>query len=284
MKSTATLWAAGCSCCYAFCAPNQAPLPPLPTVAMAGGRCHSPLMQLPFLQQNAPKDQQAMRELKLMKEKPFMDWAVDDKWQIRLGLLYAAVTAVVSLPISYSTYPVLPEELKELVLSSHIGTGAALLVFVARLRVGWGYVSGRLRNRINYYEEGGASGRVGTRGFEARKDSATLLRDRLVEKEEVQPRLERINGVVTPLLLSIVLAIAALDRSEVATLKVLSGDEAISYTNRLRKDDEFAAREQAKALEKALRGGQVRPTYCDSRYYKILAGGNAQGGVGCDGY
>ena len=26
----------------------------------------------------------------------------------------------------------------------------------------------------------------------------------------------------------------------------------------------------------------VKPLYCDSRYYKILAGGNSQGGVGCN--
>ena len=27
----------------------------------------------------------------------------------------------------------------------------------------------------------------------------------------------------------------------------------------------------------------IKPLYCDSRYYKILAGGNGQGGVGCGG-
>ena len=29
-------------------------------------------------------------------------------------------------------------------------------------------------------------------------------------------------------------------------------------------------------------GEGVLPTYCNSRYYKILAGGNSQGGVGCN--
>ena len=67
-----------------------------------------------------------------------------------------------------------------------------------------------------------------------------------------------------------------------ATLKTLSGEEAIRYTNRLRGDDEFAAREQARARRKADANGEgVKPAYCDSRYYKILAGGNGQGGVGC---
>ena len=34
-------------------------------------------------------------------------------------------------------------------------------------------------------------------------------------------------------------------------------------------------------LNNEQRGGMVKPGYCDSRYYKILAGGNSQGGVGC---
>ena len=67
-----------------------------------------------------------------------------------------------------------------------------------------------------------------------------------------------------------------------STLKTLSGDAAIDYTNRLRGDDAFAAREQARAQRKADENGEgVKPAYCDSRYYKILAGGNGQGGVGC---
>jgi len=44
--------------------------------------------------------------------------------------------------------------------------------------------------------------------------------------------------------------------------------------------------EQARARERF--GGDadsqenLKPLYCDSRYYKILAGGNGQGGVGCN--
>lgn len=53
---------------------------------------------------------------------------------------------------------------------------------------------------------------------------------------------------------------------------------------RLRADDEFAAKEQQRALRKMQDDGSgVKPAYCDSRYYKILAGGNGQGGVGCGG-
>ena len=69
-----------------------------------------------------------------------------------------------------------------------------------------------------------------------------------------------------------------------ATLKTIYGDNARDFTNRLRGDDEFAAREQQRAQRKMQEDGTgVLPAYCDSRYYKILAGGNGQGGVGCGG-
>ena len=41
-------------------------------------------------------------------------------------------------------------------------------------------------------------------------------------------------------------------------------------------------REQKRAQRKINEDGTGgKPLYCDSRYYKILAGGNGQGGVGC---
>ena len=43
-----------------------------------------------------------------------------------------------------------------------------------------------------------------------------------------------------------------------ATLKTISGESAKDYTNRLRGDDEFAAREQQRALRK----GQVYMYAC----------------------
>jgi hypothetical protein len=43
----------------------------------------------------------------------------------------------------------------------------------------------------------------------------------------------------------------------------------------------FYQAEQQKQLNKARVGGEMRPLYCDSRYYRIMAGGNGQGGVGC---
>ena len=55
------------------------------------------------------------------------------------------------------------------------------------------------------------------------------------------------------------------------------------FDNRLRGDDEFARQEQIRAQSRGDIEGNAMPTYCNSRYYKILAGGNSQGGVGCGG-
>ena len=64
-----------------------------------------------------------------------------------------------------------------------------------------------------------------------------------------------------------------------ATLKTLVGDDARRFDNRLRGDDEFAREQQRRAQDR--NPDDIKPAYCDSRYYKILAGGNGQGGVGC---
>ena len=60
--------------------------------------------------------------------------------------------------------------------------------------------------------------------------------------------------------------------------------QARRFDNRLKGDDNFAAEEQRRAQSRGGMDGEgLQPTYCNSRYYKILAGGNAQGGVGCGG-
>jgi hypothetical protein len=129
-------------------------------------------------------------------------------------------------------------------------------LFVLRLRYGWGAAGVRLRQRATYYEAEG-------RGKSSRKDQETALRDRLLDERDVQPNLVRIDKSLQALLLSVTLSIFVLDTSDVATLKTLYGDDSIRYTNKLRNDEQ-------------------KPLYCGSRYYKILAGGNGQGGVGCD--
>lgn len=68
------------------------------------------------------------------------------------------LSIVVSLPISYVTYPVLPDQTTEWLLSAHVGTTTVVSLFAARLRFGWTFVSTRLRNRVNYFEDQQAGG------------------------------------------------------------------------------------------------------------------------------
>lgn len=236
-----------------------------------------------FLQALVPQDQQPSFELQNLRSQAFYDWADSDEgYSSKLQGLYVAIMLLLSLPISYTTYNQLPFELPQLLLSANLGTLAIMVPFVFRLRVGWAFVSRRLKQKATYYE-------AEQRGLLARKDRATQTRDRLIEKTEVRPNMRRIDASILALLFGLFLTFTAAEaitiiegESGPSTLKTVYGDAAIDYTNRLRGDDEFAAREQARAQRKADENGEgLKPVYCDSRYYKILAGGNGQGGVGC---
>ena len=267
-----------------------------------------------FLQRGLPKNQQPVREVQNLRREFLFDWPMDDGYTDKLKGLYGATMLVVSLPIAFDTYRVLPAQLPELLAAAHTGTAAFMVVAVLRLRLGWGFVQKRLKERVSYYEQN-------QRGFLAKKDDEAVLRDRLIEKSEVAPALRRIDRSLLPLLASLLVSTAALEISDVPVLRTLSGDSATRcaavgsaghpgapfplcplcsrracptaaaplprrYTSQLRGDDEFAAAEQAKARQRMGGGAgeqeNVKPLYCDSRYYKILAGGNSQGGVGCN--
>jgi len=239
-------------------------------------------LQVPFFSAKVPEDQQPVFELRDLKSKPFYDWAADDEYTSRLFGLWRLIMLLISLPVAYTTYDQLPFELPQLLLSANIGTVAVMIPFVLRLRVGWAFVSTRLKEKASYYE-------AQQRGLLARKDRETRLRDRLLEKQEVSPVLNRIDVSLAALVLAFFLSVGGGEVITIiegeagpATLKTYSGDEALRLNNRLRFDDAFAKREQERASRKAeVDGTGVKPAYCDSRYYKILAGGNGQGGVGC---
>ena len=98
----------------------------------------------PFLQGNVPKDQQPVVELKNLRQQPFFNWADDKGYKNKLIGLYQAISLFASLPIAYTTYYNIPDELPNLLLAANLGTLAAMLPFVLRLRVGWGFVSKRV--------------------------------------------------------------------------------------------------------------------------------------------
>jgi len=276
---------------YAYVAPGAAP-------TAARGAIRFALMQQkqqqktpssgfrnPVGQAQIPVDQQPVVELQTLRKEPFYDWAdTSDTYTSKLGDLYKGTMLFISLPIAYTTYNVLPNELPQIFLAANIGTFGAMLPFVLRLRVGWGFVSERLREKETYFE-------AQQRGLFARKDKEEIARDKLIYKTQVAPVLRRIDASI--FLIAVLLGLSVVSGEVLAlslgeagpsTLKTFVGQDARDITNRLRADDEFAAREQERARRKMKEDGTgVKPAYCDSRYYRILAGGNAQGGVGCNG-
>jgi len=233
----------------------------------------------PFLQPGVPKSQQPIMEVIALRRSPFFDWAElsEEGYWAKLRVVYILLMVLLALPISYQSYPILPGDLPQLLLTAHIGGGFALLAFVGRLRSGWSFVGSRLRSKEFYYEEK-------QRGFLSTKDRDTLARDQLVEQGEVAPVVARLDGSLLKVAASVVVAVVALNgitylESRLA-LQELQGGEARRFESRL--NDDLARRAQERALSKEQRGGEAKPQYCDSRYYKVLAGGNGQGGVGCN--
>ena len=235
---------------------------------------------LPFFQQDVPADQQPIAELRTLKQQPFFDWPASDDYAGKLRELYFGINVFLSLPIAYTTYYNIPQELPNLLLAANLGTLFIMLPFVLRLRFGWYGAERRLKDRSIYYE-------AQQTGLFARKDKESQMRDRLIAQQEVRPILRKLDVSIAALVVAFFLSIGggealviAQGDAAPATLKTLSGDDAMRFTNRLRSDPEFARREQERAQARG--GGEnLKPVYCDSRYYKILAGGNAQGGVGC---
>jgi len=235
---------------------------------------------LPFLQKSVPKGQQPSQDA--LRRQAFAKWPESDEYNSKMQGLYFFISLIFSLPVSFVTFDQLPQELPQLLIAANIGTLGFLVLFVGRLRLAWAEVSSRLKAKSTYYE-------ANQRGNLARKEREELLRDQLTQKEYVAPVLRRLDVSLIQLALGLALTLGAGEAVTViegeagpATLKTLTGDDAVRFTNRLRSDEDFAAREQERGLRRMQEDGSgVKPGYCDSRYYKILAGGNGQGGVGC---
>lgn len=222
---------------------------------------------IPFFQKDVPEFQQPLVQLAEIRSQRFFDWADDDeKLKEKLINLYLGIMVFASLPISFVTFHELPRELPNLFAAANIGTFTLMLAFVLRLRVGWGFVSKRLEEKTTYYEAQG-------RGLVGRKEKETLLRDRLVREQEVLPRTRRLALATFALTGAVGASVVAGDAisalNPVFTVKPFIGDDARALEERFKNDNEFAAVQQRRALER----GNNKPTYCDDRYRKILAGG-----------
>ena len=87
---------------------------------------------------DVPVDQQPVYELQVLRSQPFYDWAdTSEGLRDNLFKLFMTITLLLSLPVSYNTYHVLPFELPQLIIASNLGTLAVMIPFLLRLRVGW---------------------------------------------------------------------------------------------------------------------------------------------------
>jgi len=187
----------------------------------------------PFGPNEVPEDQQPVVEMRNLRREPFYDWADDDeKYKQKLTDLYVYTSLLLSLPIAYTTFNVLPDEIPQIILSANIGTFATMLPFVVRLRVGWGFVSERLREKETYFE-------AKQRALFATKDRETIARDRLIYKTQVKPILRRIDASIVAVAAALILSVGAGEvvtllegEAGPSTLKTFYGQEARDITNR----------------------------------------------------
>ena len=238
-------------------------------------RTTTPRLQAPepFAQAEVPTEQQPTVEMRQLKQEPFMPWAEldDTSFYPRIAAVWSLAFFPLSLPIALSTYTEL-SDLPTALLAANVGGSSVLLAFLLRLRAGWGYVSMRLTDRVTYYEDNGASGRG---GYIAEKDDSTSMRDRLLDQYEVQPALRRVDGALRVAAAS--LFISALLLRTFAPADPYE-ESSPSYLSRLQADDKLAEQERQKAESRAAaKGVSLKPSYCDSRYYKAIAGGESSG-------
>eukprot|EP00614_Pseudopedinella_elastica_P008997 CAMPEP_0172609568 /NCGR_PEP_ID=MMETSP1068-20121228/29549_1 /TAXON_ID=35684 /ORGANISM="Pseudopedinella elastica, Strain CCMP716" /LENGTH=317 /DNA_ID=CAMNT_0013413121 /DNA_START=48 /DNA_END=998 /DNA_ORIENTATION=- len=210
-----------------------------------------------------PTDQQPAQELLDLKKAPIFKSAQleDSEFGFFLLKTYAAIFFVVSLPISLVTYD-WQTSLAQALVAANFGTVVLEFFLLLRLYVGWTYVGDRLVKDVGYYEESGWYD-----GFLSVKPPEIVARDKLLYDYEVEPAIKRVTTFGA--------AALALMLGSFLLLKVVAPADPYAYLEQdylqnVLQDDARAAAEQRRVLE---RGGSAKPTYCDDRYYRAVAGG-----------
>lgn len=128
---------------------------------------------------------------------------------------------------------------------------------------GWSYVGSRLTSKVIEFEETGWYD-----GDIEFKTETELKRDRLLFNSDVKPVVERLKVF---LLGAVGLCVASFIALNVATAaKPVFDEYDPDMLSKLRYDDKLA--------DTAAQQSGSRPTYCDNRYYRAVAGG----GQGCN--
>lgn len=209
-----------------------------------------------------PEEQLPIIEYQDLLEQPFFDWATEGKGlATKLGIFYGVLFFGVCYPISCQTWTQDGYMLQRLA-ASNIGALGTVLLFAVRISSGWSYIGSRLKSDFVVYEETGWYD-----GAVEKKSKEAKIRDTLVYNDDVRPVVDKMKAVC--LALAATWALSAGLFAGVASMKPIFNEYDPNFINQLNADDKLA--------EMAARKSNGKPTYCDSRYYRAVAGG----GQGC---
>jgi Conserved in the green lineage and diatoms 27 len=149
------------------------------------------------------------------------------------------------------------------VAAANVGTLGLVLVLLVRLYSGWGYVGARLQSKVIEYEESGWYD-----GNMEMKTEAEFKRDQFLYKSDVRPAADRVKLLTLSVAAVWVASCVALNTA--VAQKPLFNEYDPTVLNRVRFDEDYA--------QEAAEASAGRPTYCDNRYYRAVAGG----GQGCN--
>ena len=208
-----------------------------------------------------PEDQRPANEYLDLIRQPLFAWADQERGDgglaARLGATYLAFGVLICYPIAGATYTQ-DGYLLNKIAAANVGALSVVLVLLVRLYSGWGYVGSRLQSKVIEYEESGWYD-----GDIEYKTDTEKARDLFLYRQDVRPVEDRLKlfsaaiaGVWIASIIGLNVAASAnpiFNEYDADMLKTLTYDEKLANT----------------AAQKS--GG--RPTYCDSRYYRAVAGG-----------
>jgi hypothetical protein len=214
-----------------------------------------------------PEGQRPVNEYLDVTSQPLFGWASNESGNtgllIRLVILYGVIFGTVCYPISGQTYTGGDDFMLQKLASSNVGALLFIIFILIRIYSGWGYLATRLKSKVIEYEESGWYDGA----FEL-KGKTELQRDKFLYTSEVKPVVDRLK---TFIFASGALWIASIGGLNVAVrAKPIFNEYDPAMLEQVQYDEKLA--------NKAALNSDGRPTYCNSRYYRAVAGG----GQGCD--